>query len=79
MVKLVEQRSPLVASWMVGNQDALRLISQPPVFRGGKLWKPTHEEVAQLAYRLWCSEGKKVNSADADWANAEILLGLLTP
>jgi hypothetical protein len=33
IVKLVEQRSPLVASWMVGNQDALRLISQPPVFR----------------------------------------------
>jgi DUF2934 family protein len=77
MVRLVEQRSPHVASWMVGNQNAVELISQSPIFRGGKLWKPTHEEIAQIAYRLWCEGGRGANRPDADWYRAEALLGIL--
>lgn len=76
MLKLVEQRSPLVASWMTANQYASRFISQPAVFRGGKLWTHSHEETAQLAYRLWCDGGMRNNTAEADWARAETLLGL---
>ena len=74
IVKLVGQRSPLVASWMVGNQSASRLISQEPVFRGGHLWTPSQEEVAQLAYRLWCEGGKKDDTAEANWTRAEKML-----
>jgi Protein of unknown function (DUF2934) len=77
MVKLVERRSPLVASWMVGNQDAVRLISEPPVFRGGRLWKASYEEIAQFAYRLWCDEGMRNASADQDWVAAERMLGII--
>jgi hypothetical protein len=75
IVKLVELRSPLVASWMVANQNASRLITHPQIFRGGKLWTPTHEEIAQLAYCLWCDGGKKDGTAEADWTRAEKLIG----
>jgi hypothetical protein len=77
MVHLVEQRSPLAASWMVGNQNAARLISQPPIFRGGKLWTPSHEEIAQLAYRFWCDGGKTGGTAEADWARAKKFLSFI--
>lgn len=75
MVRLVEQRSPLVASWMTGNQNASRLISQSPIFIGGKLWTPSHEEITRLAYRLWCDGGKRSGTAESDWAQAEEILG----
>ena len=74
IVKMVKRRSPLVASWMVGNQSASRLISQSPIFRGGAQWTPSHGEIAQLAYCLWCDGGRKNGTAEADWANAEKLL-----
>jgi hypothetical protein len=76
MVRLVELRSPLVASWMVANQDAVRLFSQLPVFRGGKFWQPTHEEIAQVAYRLWCERGRAMDGADRDWHKAQRILGI---
>lgn len=75
IVKLVEQKSALVASWMVANQTASHLIPQPPVFRGGKLWMPAHEEVAQLANRLWCDGGKRIGCSEQDWVSAERLMG----
>lgn len=76
IVKLVDYRSPLVASWMVANQHASRLFSEPPVFRGGNRWTPTHEEIAHYAYRIWCEGGRRAGSADQDWSYAERLLGL---
>jgi hypothetical protein len=77
ILKLVEQRSKLVASWMVANQHASRLISQTPVFRGGRLWTPAHEEIAHLAYRLWCDGGKRRGFDERDWVSAERLMGLV--
>jgi hypothetical protein len=77
MIDIVGQRSPLVASWMISNQDAFEVLSQRPLFRGGKRWTPTHDEVARVAYRLWEDGGGKVGSADANWAEAERLLGIL--
>jgi len=77
MIDIVEQRSPLVASWMVANQDANQLLSHRPLFRGGKRWTPTQDEIAQVAYRLWEDGGKKVGRGDADWAQAERLIGKL--
>jgi hypothetical protein len=73
--KLVGQRSTLIAAWMVANQDASRLISRRPVFRGGKEWTPSHEEIAQLAYRLWSDGGKRIGCEEQDWINAERLMG----
>ena len=70
IAKLVEQRSTLIASWMVANQDASRLISQPPIFRGGKLWTPSHEEIAQVAYRIWFDGGRRVGCEEQDWIQA---------
>jgi hypothetical protein len=48
IASLVELRSPLVASWMIANQDAASLIATPPVFKGGALWTPTDDEMALL-------------------------------
>jgi len=75
IAKLVEQRSTLIASWMVANQDASRLISQPPIFRGGKLWTPSHEEIAQVAYRIWFDGGRRVGCEEQDWIQAERHMG----
>jgi hypothetical protein len=75
IVKLIENRSPLVASWLAANQDASRYISQPPVFRGGQLWTPSHNEIALLAYRIWCEEGRLNGAADANWEKAKRILG----
>jgi hypothetical protein len=74
LVELVRLKCQLVASWMVGNQNADALISRPPMFKGGKLWQPSHDEIASIAYCLWCEGGKKENSADEDWANAGKIL-----
>jgi hypothetical protein len=76
MVEIVEQRSPLVSSWMVANQDARQLLQQQPVFRGGKLWTPSHNEIAEVAYRIWEEQGKQERTAITDWARAEVTLGL---
>jgi Protein of unknown function (DUF2934) len=76
MVSLVEHRCMVVASWMVSNQDAARVIAQPPIFRGGNLWTPSHDEVSQLAYRLWCEGGNRMGSPESDWFNAERILGV---
>lgn len=48
IVGLAELRSPLVASWMVANQDAARLIAGSPVFKGGTMWTPRDDELASL-------------------------------
>ena len=74
LVELVRLKCQLVASWMVGNQNADALIARPPMFKGGKLWQPSHDEIASIAYCLWCAGGKKENSADEDCANAEKIL-----
>jgi hypothetical protein len=76
MTEIVELRSPLIASWMISNQDSVRLMSQVPLFRGGRRWTPSHEEIAQLAYRLWGQQGCREGHAESDWAMAERLLGL---
>ena len=73
---LVRLRSNLVASWMMINQIADIVISQLPLFRGGKLWDPSHEEIAEVAYRLWVEKGSKDGDADTDWFEAKKLLGL---
>ena len=77
IINLVELRSALVASWMVANQNASRLIAQPPIFRGGRRWIPTHEEIAEVAYRLWCDGGMRNGSDGEDWVTAERLMGLI--
>jgi hypothetical protein len=61
---------------MMINQTADVVISQSPVFRGGKLWNPSHEEVAEVAYRLWLDRGSRYGDADTDWFEAKKLLGL---
>ena len=33
--------------------------------------KPTHEEIAQLAYELYCLRGDAPGSAEEDWIQAE--------
>ena len=76
MHELVRLRSELVASWMMINQIADILISQPSLFRGGKLWNPSHEEIAEVAYHIWIENGSKDGGADADWFEAKRLLGL---
>jgi len=76
IIKLVGLRSTLVASWTVANQGVSRLISQSAIFRGGKMWMPSHEEVARLAYRLWCDGGMRNGCCEDDWINAERLMGL---
>ncbi len=76
MQGLVRLRSNLVASWMMINQIADIVISQLPLFRGGKLWNPSHEEIAEVAYRLWVEKGSKDGDADTDWFEAKKLLGL---
>jgi len=75
MIRLVNLRSSLVASWMVSNQSASLLVSQPPLFRGGVLWTPSHDEIAKVAYDLWSTAGRsESSSAEADWISAERLL-----
>lgn len=32
---------------------------------------PTHDEISQLAYRLWQERGAPIGSPDVDWARAE--------
>lgn len=76
MHELVRLRSKLIASWMMINQIADVVISQPPLFRGGKLWNPSQEEIAEVAYRIWIEKGSKGGDADADWFEAKRLLGL---
>lgn len=76
MRRLVQLRSNLVASWMMINQNADAVISQSPLFRGGKLWNPSHEEIAEVAYRLWVEKGSKNGDAETDWFEAKKLLGL---
>lgn len=76
LVELVQQRCTLVASWMAANQGIARLLSQTPVFKGGKLWTPSHDEIAQLAYHLWCGRGRTIGSAETDWTSAERIMGL---
>jgi hypothetical protein len=76
MHELVRLRSKLIASWMMINQIADTVISQPPLFRGGKLWNPSHGEIAEIAYRIWIEKGSKDVGADEDWFEARKLLGL---
>jgi hypothetical protein len=76
MHRLVRLRSNLVASWVMINQIADIVISQLPLFRGGKLWDPSHEEIAEVAYRLWVEKGSKDGDANRDWFEAKKLLGL---
>lgn len=76
MHRLVRLRSNLVASWMMASQIGDIVISQLPLFRGGKLWNPSHEEIAEVAYRLWVEKGSKDGDADKDWFEAKKLLGL---
>jgi hypothetical protein len=73
---LIRLRSNLVASWMMVNQNADSVISQPSLFKGGKLWDPSHEEIAEVAYRLWSKKDSKDCDADMDWVEAKKLLGL---
>ena len=77
MINIVGQRSPLVSLWVLANQDAFRLLPEPPLFCGGKEWTPTYEGIARVPYRLWEEGGKMDGHADADWAQAERLLGIV--
>ncbi len=74
VAKLVGLKCQLTESWMLGNQVAESLILTPPLFKGGRLWVPSHEEIAVLAYRYWCDGGKRPGTADRDWAAAERFL-----
>jgi hypothetical protein len=76
MHRLVKLRSALVESWMMVNQNADVAISQRPLFRGGALWNPSHEEIAEVAYRLSVEKSPKNGDADTDWFEAKRLLGL---
>jgi hypothetical protein len=36
-----------------------------------KVALPTHEEIAERAYKLWLDEGRPSDSAEANWQEAE--------
>jgi hypothetical protein len=36
-----------------------------------KISKPTNDEIATLAYRIWIERGCPIGSADDDWFQAE--------
>jgi hypothetical protein len=42
-----------------------------PGFAAPALAKPTHEQIAGLAYSYWEARGRQGGSADADWLRAE--------
>jgi hypothetical protein len=74
--RLVELRDHFVASWMLTNQNADSLLTQKPVFRGGYLWIPAHEEIEKVAYNLWIHNARKGDGAEGNWFEAKRLLGL---
>jgi hypothetical protein len=74
--QLVELRDHFVASWMLINQNADSLLAQNPLFRGGRLWVPAHEEIAEVTNNLWIRNGRKEDSAEANWFAGRRLLGL---
>jgi len=76
IVELVSLRSALMASWMVANQDASPLLASHPIFRGGSLWTPQHEEIAKVAYQIWRSRGNRSDREVEDWLAAKKHLGL---
>jgi len=76
MHRLVRLRSTLVASWMMINQNADAVISHHPLFRGGNIWNPSHEEIAEVAYRLWAERTPQNCDSDTNWFEAKRLLGL---
>jgi hypothetical protein len=74
IVELIELRSAIVAAWMQSNQNASQVIAQRPLFRGGSLWIPSHEEIACLAYEMWQMQGEPLYSDVHNWVSAERLL-----
>ena len=71
---LVDLRSPIVTSWMMGNQIASELLAKPPFFCGGKSWTPSHHEVAELAYSIWEQGGRQSGTDKRDWERALALM-----
>ncbi len=67
LVDLVALRSNDVVSWMHCNQSLTTLLSTPPLFRGGVMWTPTHDEVAAVAYARWNANGTGQDTAIEDW------------
>jgi len=43
----------------------------PPATAAVSAYEPSHEEIAQLAYRYWESRGGQGGSSDEDWLRAE--------
>jgi hypothetical protein len=76
IVKLVEYRSPSAASWMLANQHASVVLNSSRAFVGGRMWAPSHDEIAFQAYRIWEAERCPHGQADAHWHRAhEFLIG----
>ena len=67
---LVDLRSPIVSSWMMGNQIASHLLTIPPFFRGGQSWTPTHREIAEMAYAIWEQNGCQSGTEEQNWHEA---------
>lgn len=74
LCELVDLRSPVVSSWMTGNQIASNLLAKPPFFCGGKRWVPDESEIAELAYSIWEKEGRQSGSESRNWFCALSLL-----
>lgn len=76
IVKLVEYRSDSAASWMLANQHASVVLNSSRAFVGGRMWTPSHSEIAAQAYRIWAAEGCPQGQADTHWHRAhEFLIG----
>jgi hypothetical protein len=67
---LVDLRSPIVSSWMMGNEIASLLLTMPPFFCGGQSWTPTHREIADTAYAIWERNGRQPGTEERNWHEA---------
>ncbi len=43
----------------------------------GNQMKPDHEQIANLAYRLWEQRGRPIGSPEQDWRQAEYTISLM--
>ncbi len=67
---LVDLRSPIVSSWMMGNQIASVCLAKPAFFCGGRSWTPSHQEIAEKAYAIWEQDGRQAGTDEQNWRRA---------
>ena len=67
---LVDLRSPIVSSWMMGNEIASHLLTIPPFFCGGQSWTPSDSEISETAYAIWERNGRRPGTEERNWHEA---------